>query len=452
MSEIRNILFISYFYPPASGGGIPAIQRVGRFLKYMKYENAHVVTVKDKYYPKFILLSPDNNLRFSKEIVHRVEAMSLVDTLIDFKKKVIKCFNKKIYYNGTNSQIIAKREEKKNIFVKIKNFTKTLINYPDFARPWALSCIISSCSIIFEHKIDTIFATGMPWTSLIIGAVLKTIFRIKLIVDFRDPWLENPYVEKSSTEKILDKFFEKQVIKKANLVLANTEDLLSSLKLRYRKYEKKFYLVYNGYDPENFLGLPKFELDKNKFIIVHAGLLYKQRDPKDILEAIKKLKKIDLDAYGKIEFHQIGKVNLEYDLKKYSEEYLLKNKIKVIEHMEHKNCLAYMNAAQMLIVIQPGTQTQIPSKIYEYIFFDKPIISISENESALFKLIRNYEFGENFLPGEVTKIAEYLRKQIKIIQINEKDQIKKKKYKKKYLFDVREISKRLNRRIINLKK
>lgn len=46
-------------------------------------------------------------------------------------------------------------------------------------------------SLAKEERPDLVFATGSPWTSLVIARELGRRFSVPFIVDFRDPWANN---------------------------------------------------------------------------------------------------------------------------------------------------------------------------------------------------------------------------------------------------------------------
>ena len=112
--------------------------------------------------------------------------------------------------------------------------------------------------------------------------------------------------------------------------------------------------------------------------------------------------------FSVLQFYQIGNIDLSYDFKKCCIEKNIMANITLTGQLDHKNCLGYLKSSDVLLIIQPSTKTQIPSKLYEYIYLDKPILSITEKHSSLSKLLHDYKFGQTFEPNEHSKIANYL--------------------------------------------
>ena len=101
-----------------------------------------------------------------------------------------------------------------NYYRLIKDYISCCLTYPDFAAPWIIPATIRGIQLVRKHEVDIIFSTGMPWSSLIIGYFIKLFTKKKLIVDFRDPWVNNPFFEKVPLTDFLDSKFESLVVKK----------------------------------------------------------------------------------------------------------------------------------------------------------------------------------------------------------------------------------------------
>ena len=337
------------------------------------------------------------------------------------------------------------RDDKKQ-YKNIKDFVSGILRYPDFANPWLVPAIFRGTRVVLNHNIDFIFATGMPWSSFIVGYFIKIFTRKKLIIDFRDPWVNNPYMNIGKQEKYLDKKWESIIVKKADLVIANTEPLKKEMRNRYKNIKDKFIVLPNGYDVDDFQSISKIGSEGSKLVISHAGLLYPQRDPGALLKAIEKINNTFSEYANTIQINQIGNIDLGYDLPEYCKNKKIDNYFNFITQLDHKLCLRHLSASDILLVIQPGTKTQVPSKLYEYIYLGKPIVAITQKDGALGQLITNYGFGDVFEPDEHHKIAEYIINMVK--QKNETNLLNKNEYKNKKFFDARYIASCLNKKLM----
>jgi hypothetical protein len=137
---------------------------------------------------------------------------------------------------------------------------------------------------------------------------------------------------------------------------------------------------------------------------------------------------------------QVGDVKLEYDLGKCLETNGLDSCYEHIKPVPYDHCLSILKKSDILLVIQPNTLNQIPSKLYEYIYLNKPILAIAHLESALAKIISNYGFGRVFDPQDSIGIAEYLIDEYKKSREPESNRFV---YDNRSLFDIKLISQHL---------
>jgi glycosyltransferase involved in cell wall biosynthesis len=270
----------------------------------------------------------------------------------------------------------------------------------------------------------------------------------RLVIDFRDPWVGNPYIKKARFLKTLDRLVERFVVKKADLIVANTEQLKEEMLERYPDRIDSMMVLPNSFDPMNFIDLPKLSLNRNKLIIAHAGFLYLGRDPIDILNALSDLIKNKIDIAQQIEFHQIGKIQLEYDLNEKTTEMMIEKQVVNAGQMDHRQCLGYLSMADVLILIQPNTNTQIPSKLYEYIYLEKPIISVTNKDGALGRMILNNKLGMVFEPGDHKGLSTCLTHMVHAKKAG--NQILAEYGKTKDKFDARYVTRQLSERLTSV--
>lgn len=445
-----NILFIAYHYPPAGGTSIPGVQRVIKFIRHLDGCKISVLSVRPENYPEFFSLDNNTSLPIKDEKLYRTGTLNIFEFLLKLRSRITRNGgNKKEDISRCNNiqrymQVNIRERSPDKHFQSIKDIVSSLINFPDFASPWLIPAILTGIKVIKEDKINIIFATGMPWTSLLIGLFLKLITGKKLIIDFRDPWVNNPFFNKNKLERYLEKKSESFLIKKADIISANTEMLKRELIARYPRNRKSIICLPNGYDECDFLNIPIVAQSKGKLIITHAGFLYGKRDPYILVEAIQILYKTYPKEASRIEFHQIGNINLTYDFEKVCLEKGLKNNFRFLKQMDYKRCLGYLGSSDVLLIIQPGTKTQIPSKLYEYIYIGKPIVAVAEADGALGQLVATYGFGKVFEPNMVEEIADYL---LYLTEMKMKGHQLTVNYENRARFNIKEITRQLQEKI-----
>lgn len=448
---MKSLLLIAYFYPPVGSTGIPGVQRAKRFLRYLGIPELHVLTMAPQCYPSYLGTESDDPQPINGEKVHRTGVIDILDAATRVRNA----------WRGMRGGLKAPTDcmapttlrqtqgSSGNRWSSLKDMATDMITYPDFANPWLAPALIRGARIIRENKIEAVLATGMPWTSLIIGYWLKILTGAKLVVDFRDPWVGNPFHNKNRLIRYLDRRCESCVINEANLVIANTESLRKEMALRYPNAAQKLFVLSNGYDDQDFSQIQPAARPAGGFVITHAGLLYSKRDPLCFLNALELLKKEQPKIADQVNFLHIGGIDsdLGYNVKDLCESKGISQNVTFLDYVKHEECLAHLAASDALLVIQPGTRTQVPSKLYEYIYLEKPILTIAETNGALAALISENGFGSAFEPGDSRQISQYLAD---LVVKKQKGVSAKPDYRQKAKFDARQIVSELRLRMESL--
>ena len=446
----RRILFIAYNYPPVGGLGLPGAQRTTKLIRNLTYEQAHVLTVLPDEYPDYVDLNNKTSLPVRNEMIHRTKVFNIFRLIIRLRELVFKRKKATEDEQSPAQQATAVWYERENLskWQRLKDFVFNFFNFPDDAGPWMLPAFFRGFRMVRKHKITVIFATGMPWSAMCVGWLLSKLTRVPLIVDFRDPWIGNPF--HISKGKLLDKTaikLERKIIRHAKLVFANTEELKAAFIKRYPDLQaKKFITLSNGYDLSDYKEIlqdfanPVPASGEKKLVLVHAGFLYGTRDPAPIIDAINRLAK----AKNAVEvvFCQIGKIDLDYNFKEQYKNEIAAKKVILIDQLPFDECLKKLASADVLLNIQPKTTSQVPSKLYDYLCLNQPIVTITPPGGALGNLIAQHGFGDLFAPEDVAGITLCLER---LAQEKKAQQSKLlANYPQRDLFDIRRIIKQMS--------
>lgn len=404
----KNVLFIAYFFPPVVSTNVPGAMRTIKFIRNLENGSLHVLTVTPEITEDQSALS-HLNTPIKGEIIHTVGTWDIFKVILKFRSFLKHLFRRTkhssaLYDNQPAKPNVFRSNDssgvKPNLIQKLKDFIYNLCYFPDQEGPWILPAVLTGRKIIKNNKIDVIFATGSPWSGLIVGYLLGKVTGTPVISDFRDPWVNNPFHQ--SKGPILDRLSrscERKVVKNSICVSLNTEPLQEDFVKRYSSIPKeRFFVMPNGFDPHDFKELLTIQPNHNPNIVTlcHAGFLYGVRDPSVLLEAIQ-LANEKLKSKGiKIRLVQIGNIQLNYDLCERYED-MLKDKTLIIKKpVPYNQCLRLLTEADWVVNIQPATKSQIPSKLYDYLAIKRPIINITPRDGALGKMVESNKIGELF--------------------------------------------------------
>jgi glycosyltransferase involved in cell wall biosynthesis len=241
---------------------------------------------------------------------------------------------------------------------------------------------------------------------LLVGYFLSIYTGRPLVVDYRDAWGgNNLFRSRFGLKNALNGWLERRVLGKAALAVATTPALLELL----RHFSLRTSLIYNGYDPEDFVGLSSRNLSSDKVNIVYLGGFDGYRTASSLAQAIESLSMAERACLA---LHIIGPVS-------YHESVLLKDlhgvEINLVGTLPHRQALEYLISAHVLLLVifpEEDSDRAIPGKIYEYLAVGKPILALCEKQSALALLLAKLEIGRVVPPRDVPGIAAALRQLI----------------------------------------
>jgi glycosyltransferase involved in cell wall biosynthesis len=426
----KKILFIAYFFPPVASTNLPGAMRTIKFIRNLTNGEFHVLTVPPAINEQDSSLS-HLRLPVNGEVIHRIESLDVFKLLLSIRSGLKKLLGKKHSQQITTSNIqpifkgsYTVEKSSASFLQKLKDFIYNVCYFPDQAGPWILPAYLNGKKLVREYKLDIIFATGSPWTSLIVGYLISKSTGIPLIADFRDPWVNNPFHQ--SKGKLLDRLssrLERKVVKHAAAISLNTEPLMDEFLKRYPDIPAdRFFVMPNGFDQTEFKGLDQVKKDHeiDKLILCHTGFLYGVRDPKVLLDSIKVANEKLSTKQVKIIFRQIGDVELSYDIHKQYESMIEDGSLLLEPPIPYQDCLKELTKADWLVNVQPATKSQVPSKLYDYLAINRPILNITPQNGALGSLVTKYGFGELFgfddeqgLSEALIRIAESHKENIK---------------------------------------
>ena len=397
-----NLLFVAYFYPPTDSTGVPGCMRTLKFVRNLTNGNCHVLTTNPSVSPSQDSLG-HISLPANGEHIHRTSTLDIFRILLSVRKRIRALLAGKQQSSPLPVQSVLKTDpddavNRRSRLQRLKDFVYDICYFPDQAGPWIIPAFIRGVRVVRKHNIDAIFATGSPWSGLVVGYLVSRATGKPLIVDFRDPWMNNPF--HLSKGRLLDSWsarLERKVVHHASAVSLNTDPLRAEFLLRYPDIEPdRFFVMPNGFDPEDFRDIrpePREESD-DTLVLCHAGFLYGVRDPAVLLEAIREANKSLREQGKRIIFRQIGDVHLGYDISERYADLVSDGTLVLDKSRPYRECLSALTSADIVVNVQPGTKTQIPSKLYDYLAINKPILNITSAEGALGDLVLRKGLGD----------------------------------------------------------
>jgi len=352
------------------------ISRLGEFSW-----NPVVLTVKPKRVAEYVSIDNESMNDTIQSIIHvRATAFNPIETVLQLKQHFCEPTKPPTLAPQDKNKENTPTKQAKGKIQAIKDFIVEVFRVPDMMNGWIPFAFLKGLLTLRRYKCQVIYASGGPWSSLLVGYFLSCVTRKPLICDFRDPWIRNPYRTKKSPQiEKLETFLEQIVVKKATYIIANTERLLLDFRENYKSQAtEKFVHISNGFDQRQFnLGSAIKNEQNEKLTVRHVGSLYGPRAPVTLLEAISQLKKTGILTESNFTLEFIGRVNAECLSQDSLEKIEIEELVKMIPPVTHSEAIKAIQSADALLIVQPDTALQIPGKLFEYIAACKPVVALA---------------------------------------------------------------------------
>jgi len=273
-----------------------------------------------------------------------------------------------------------------SIIKRLSNFIKYLLWFPDRYSGWIFPGFIYAFFVVKRNKIDVLYSSSPPASTLIIGLLLKKCTKLPWVVDYRDPWT-NDYKGTFNTRflKKIHQIIEKAVLRNADAIIFNTEGMRDIYQENYgHKFDKKLSVIMNGVDVQDFENFQELVFAKKETAalnMIHTGEFFNPgRLPDSLLQAIGELvlaeeiskNGLQVSFVGGAEYKQWTNYNSLFA------KYPLIDVIDFTEHVSHREVIQNLAGADLLLLLQTDSMfsNQIPAKVFEYILSGKPILAI----------------------------------------------------------------------------
>ena len=271
--------------------------------------------------------------------------------------------------------------------------------------------------IIKSEKIDCIITSSPPYSVNLVGWLLKLLTGVRWIADFRDPWMTGGSKKLFMTCAAslgIERWLERIVVQKADLLVANTEMLCEAFRKAYGSQQPdRFVCITNGFDGELFSSFGPVEKEQ-VFTIIYTGTLYFGRTPEPVFQAVRELiqeERIDARA---IRIRLVGHCQV-IDGRPTGEivrGYQLDGIVEVLEPVSYNRAIEMVRQSQLALLLAPNQPYQIPAKVYDYMGTGTNILALAE-DGATSDLVRSTGVGVAFRPSDTAGIKEFLLRSMK---------------------------------------
>lgn len=215
-------------------------------------------------------------------------------------------------------------------------------------------------------KYDTLIITGGPFMHMVLSRFFKINGIKKIILDFRDPFYNNPRFNSSKIKNLIKLYFQKKFIKSADFVISVNSycgNLLNSEKVK---------IIENGFDDSVNNLLTESSLKND--VLISVGKVY--------------------DDFNLNTFNSFVK-NSEFKFSYYGESHskiISCNNVFLSNSIPYDILLEKILYSEICILFTGGKPFESTTKIFDYLRFNKKILIVTEGDiktGALFDITKN---------------------------------------------------------------
>lgn len=308
-------------------------------------------------------------------------------------------------------------------FDKIRNTTGILrqSRMPDITDLWVKPAIRR----VKAQEWDVVLSSAGPYTVHLVGYHLKKNCKTKhWIADYRDPWTNNIYFSGLFPFTLLEKYLERKIIKKADVVTTVSTPLVDDMRHYFKS--DHVYEVTNGFDLDDLSPLgknPVFPADERVRILYTGSIFPGKQNILPLFEAISKMKRdpTTVPFLKRLEIIILSrqKSYIDHLVANYGIEEIVLTR----EVTERSEALKMQRDADLLLFLpwtDKGQEGVLTGKLFEYLFSGTPIVCIGvEHVEEAQRLILKLEAGITL--SSVPAIISYLKKTLKNPKIQKRE-------------------------------
>lgn len=395
---MKTMLMIAYYFPPIAGGGV---QRTLKFAKYLScFDWKPIILTAKEGYDSYYDETLKNDIS-DETIIYRTATFDPVNWI---RKKLKKTVDLRTV-RAKDVVVEQGKVLRPSWLLKMKE----VVFIPDIQIGWLPFAVFKAWVVIRREKLDIIFSTSSPYTSHLIGFILKKISGKPWIADFRDPWSANIHGPQLSCRRRIDRLLEKLVLKSADRVITTTKPIADD----FQKSNPlgHYSVITNGYDQTDFKDLSIANYSEPKFNMTYTGILYRESSPKFFLQGLADLMEEKPELREDIIVRFVGQFDKPGE--NYNFSYLkslpLEKQVELVSYVSHEESLRYAISSDVLLLFindVPGAEVIMTGKIFEYLACKKPVMAMVPFNGVAAELIRDTSAGVVVPPQSVDEIKK----------------------------------------------
>ena len=371
---MKKVLFLAYLFPPIANSGT---QRPMKFAKYLA----------DYGWQPTVITAADFN-------GHPVDAGLAADVPETVRVIRVPMLNEQI--GATIASLAGGTRIGRRIGDAVSWRLRSRRRVPDLYAMWKPTVMRAALKLFNDEGFDAIYATGFPWTSLLIGSELSKATGKPLVADFRDLWAGESLFRHERPPREQELALERSVLECASAVVTASEGIARGLVNAHPAIdEEKFVAIHNGFDAADFAGDAP-PPPRPKFRIVFTGVWKDGYNPAELYDSIDWIRRSQPRLLDGVEVVAAGFAPGEARRRG------LDAVIRERGVVSHDEAVSLMRSADILYLshTDPERQWVVPGKLYEYLASNSPVLALTHPGKETARIIERVGGGIVLAPED----------------------------------------------------
>ncbi len=259
---------------------------------------------------------------------------------------------------------------------------------PDTKRVWEKAAF-RQCQLLAEmNKYSAFISFAQPWTDHLAGLRFKRLYQLPWVAHFSDPWADNPFVKASP--RVIKKQFEMEynVVNAADAVVFVSSQTADFVMNKYPvDWRTKVRVIPHGFESFSREDDHPARTHERKVEFLYTGSFYGLRTPVNLLRAAAQLNR--KPGYENRFMLRFAGQNME-QFKQTAYDLGLENLTVFEGPVSFARSQELSIQSDILLVIDAPSESPsvfLPSKLVDYLAFEKPILGITPLNGASADLI-----------------------------------------------------------------
>jgi glycosyltransferase involved in cell wall biosynthesis len=302
-----------------------------------------------------------------------------------------------------------------SLFLLPGMFIEKLLRPVESSWSWWLSAYLKGRALARQQPFDLIYSTGGAFAAHVAARALKCTLGTPWLAEVHDPFITPGTTPQTAQQKMQAKV-EALICREADIAIWFTEQALASARARHPELGERGKMMLPGIDPP-FKELPPYRPGP-KFIVGHFGSLSATRNLVPFIEALENLQERRPDLVEATELQVTGGPLDAVSAARVAAS-PLRHRVCHLGRIEadsttgltgREQILRRMRGVDVLLLLHgedPICAEYIPSKLYEYLWMQRPILATVHRNPQMAEMLR----GQGHVAvdsGAVTELAAAL--------------------------------------------